>query len=64
MGKSPIPEYRDGTYSNILTPTRTLHFERQYRWLNGHKTTVKYAFGFAVKHIIVCVTLRYNRTHP
>ncbi len=63
MGKSPIPEYRNGTYSNILTPTRTLHFERP-RSKRGHRSTVQYAFGFAVKHIIVCVTLRYNRTHP
>ena len=37
-----------GQMVNIMTPTRTLHFDRQYRWLNGHKTTVKYAFSFAV----------------
>ena len=37
-----------GQMVNIMTPTRTLHFDRNYRWLNGHKTTVKYAFSFAV----------------
>ena len=37
-----------GQMVNIMTPTRTLKFDRQYRWLNGHKTTVKYAFSFAV----------------
>ena len=37
-----------GQMVNIMTPTRTLHFERQYRWLNGRKTTVKYMFSFAV----------------
>ena len=34
-----------GQMVNIMTPTRPLHFDRQYRWLNGHKTTVKYVFG-------------------
>ena len=37
-----------GQMVDIMTPTRMLHFERQYRWLNGHKTTVKYVFSFAV----------------
>ena len=37
-----------GQMVNIMTLTRTLHFERQYRWLNGRKTTVKYVFSFAV----------------
>ncbi len=37
-----------GQMVNIMTPVRTLRFDRHYRWLNGHKTTVKYAFSFAV----------------
>ena len=37
-----------GQMVNIMTPTRMLHFNRQYRWFNGHKTTVKYVFSFAV----------------
>ena len=37
-----------GQMVNIMIPTRTLHFERQYRWLNGRKTMVTYAFSFAL----------------
>ena len=37
-----------GQKVDIMTPTRTLHFNRQYRWLNGHKTMVTYAFSFAL----------------
>ena len=37
-----------GQMVNIMSPTRTLQFERQCRWLNGHKTMVTYAFSFAL----------------
>ena len=37
-----------GQMVNILTPTRTLHFQRKSRITPGHKTTVQYAFAFAV----------------
>ena len=37
-----------GQMVNIMTPTRTLHFVRHTRITQGHRTTVRYAFGFAV----------------
>ena len=37
-----------GQMVNIMTPTRTLHFERQSRIAPGHRVTVQYAFVFAV----------------
>ena len=37
-----------GQMVNIMTPTRTLHFERQSRIKKGHTVTVGYAFSFAV----------------
>ena len=37
-----------GQMVNIMTPTRTLHFQRQSRITPGHRSTVQYAFAFAV----------------
>ena len=37
-----------GQMVNIMTPVRTLHFERQSRITPGYRATVQYAFGFAV----------------
>ena len=37
-----------GQMVNIMTPTRTLHFERRSRIAPGHRVTVQYAFVFAV----------------
>ena len=37
-----------GQMVNIMTPTRTLHFERHTRIAPGHRAMVQYAFGFAV----------------
>ena len=37
-----------GQMVNIMTPTRTLHFERKSRITPGYKATVQYAFSFAV----------------
>ena len=37
-----------GQMVNIKTPTRTLHFKRHTRITPGHRSTVQYAFGFAV----------------
>ena len=32
---------------NII-PIRTINFDRKCRWVNGHKITVRYAFGLTV----------------
>ena len=37
-----------GQMVNIMTPTRTLHFERKSRIKRGHTVTVGYAFSLAV----------------
>ena len=37
-----------GQMVNIMTPVRTLHFERQSRIKRGHTVTVGYAFSLAV----------------
>ena len=37
-----------GQMVNIMTPTRTLQFVRQYRWLNGHKRQFEYSFNLAL----------------
>ena len=37
-----------GQMVNIMTPTRTLHFQRKSRIKRGHMVTVEYAFSFAV----------------
>ncbi len=37
-----------GQMVNIMTPTRTLHFQRKSRITPGHRSTVQYAFAFAV----------------
>ena len=37
-----------GQMVNIMTPTRTLHFQRKSRIKRGHRTTVQYAFAFAM----------------
>ena len=37
-----------GQMVNIMTPVRTLHFQRKSRIKRGHGTTVQYAFAFAV----------------
>ena len=37
-----------GQMVNIMTPTRTLHFERKSRIKRGHTVTVGYAFGLVV----------------
>ena len=37
-----------GQMVNIMTPTRTLQFVRHTRITLGHRTTVQYAFAFAV----------------
>ena len=37
-----------GQMVNIMTPTRTLQFERHTRITPGHRTTVQYVFAFAV----------------
>ena len=37
-----------GQMVNIMTPTRTLQFVRHNRITPGHRSTVQYAFGFAV----------------
>jgi len=37
-----------GQMVNIMTPTRTLHFERKSRINRGHTVTVGYAFSLAV----------------
>ena len=37
-----------GQMVNIMTPTRTLHFQRKGRITPGHRSTVQYAFAFAV----------------
>ena len=31
-----------------IKPVRTLSFDRNYRWVNGHKITVRYAFLLTV----------------
>ena len=31
-----------------IKPVRTLSFDRNYRWVNGHKITVRYAFNLTV----------------
>ncbi len=31
-----------------IKPVRTLSFNRNCRWVNGHKTTVRYAFNLTV----------------
>ena len=31
-----------------IIPIRTLSFDRNYRWVNGHKITVRYAFLLTV----------------
>ena len=33
-----------GQMVNDMTPVRTLNFDRNYRCVNGHKSTVRYAF--------------------
>ena len=38
----------DGQMVNIMTPTRTLHFERKCRIEKGHAVKVKYAFSLMV----------------
>ncbi len=37
-----------GQMVNIMTPVRTLHFQRQSRINRGHTVTVGYAFGLVV----------------
>ena len=37
-----------GQMVNIMTPIRTLKFERNNRISKGHKSTVSYAFSFAL----------------
>ena len=37
-----------GQMVNIMTPTRTLHFERKSRIKRGHRVTIEYAFSLAV----------------
>ena len=37
-----------GQMVNIMTPVRTLHFERQSRINRGHTVTVGYVFSLAV----------------
>ena len=37
-----------GQMVNIMTPTRTLHFERKSRINRGHTVTVGYVFGLVV----------------
>ena len=37
-----------GQMVNIMTPTRTLHFERKSRIKREHSVTVGYAFSLAV----------------
>ena len=37
-----------GQMVNIMTPVRTLHFERKSRINRGHTVTVEYAFSLAV----------------
>ena len=37
-----------GQMVNIMTPVRTLHFQRKSRIKRGHMVTVRYAFGLAV----------------
>ena len=37
-----------GQMVNIMTPTRTLHFQRKSRIKRGHTVTVRYAFELAV----------------
>jgi hypothetical protein len=37
-----------GQMVNIMTPVRTLHFERKSRINRGHIVTVGYAFGLVV----------------
>ena len=37
-----------GQMVNIMTPTRTVHFERQSRINRGHRVTIEYAFSLAV----------------
>ena len=31
-----------------IKPVRTLSLDRNYRWVNGHKITVRYAFNLTV----------------
>ena len=37
-----------GQMVNIMTPVRTLHFQRKIRIKRGHTVTVGYAFSLAV----------------
>ena len=37
-----------GQMVNIMTPVRTLKFERHNRISQGHKSTVSYTFSFAI----------------
>ena len=37
-----------GQMVNIMTPVRTLKFERNNRISQGHKSTVSYTFSFAI----------------
>ena len=37
-----------GQMVNMMTPVRIMNFERRNRTLQGHKTTVKYAFAITV----------------
>ena len=37
-----------GQMVNIMTPVRTLHFQRKSRIKRGHMVTVEYAFSLAV----------------
>ena len=37
-----------GQMVNIMTPVRTLHFERHTRITPGHRAMVQYAFGLVV----------------
>ena len=56
--KSVVPEAREGLNRfkmaiggqmvNIMTPTRTLHFERKSRIKRGYTVTVEYAFDLVV----------------
>ena len=39
---------RTGHTSKKIKPVRTLSFDRNYRWVNGHKITVRYAFNLTV----------------
>ncbi len=37
-----------GQMVNNMCPTRTMKFERKYRWLDGHKKAFTYSFSLAL----------------